>query len=271
MASNGFFDFGAALGGHDTSKIEQEAIRGVAGMESALIKAKKESDELNAIQEMRQTLIDNDVPEEQANIVSTLMRAGKNPEQLSGYQLDQQTMGFRDSAMDQAVEGDIDAMNPILSVLAQRPLTQNKIEGNTIINPFMSDANPRTTEIGDSVIETNEARAAKALRAPAPRASRPGRPTRDPVTSTAQQAIQNKYRRLMAEDGADRAALSAAMQAELDAVTAPQDITSMLADPVQLEAPVAAPVAAPPRGKPTEQKTIGGKLYSKINGQWYEQ
>lgn len=275
--NSGFFDFGKAIGGGglDIDKIERETVRDVASMESALARAKKERDEYNASQEIKQELIDNGLPETEASMVSTLFRAGKNPEQFSGYQMDQQTMGFRDDAAAAITDdGNLDLANQMISIAANKPLVQNKVEGNTIINPYAADANARTTEVGQSQIRANDARAAAAGR---PRAGAAPRAARDPIKEKLANEIISRYGKQMALEGADVGRLTMQRDKELAALglgplvapgTEPGivDIISGLNAGTMTEEQAATDLDVPEM-----RVTKGGKSYVKINGQWYEE
>lgn len=274
--SGGFFDFGKAIGGGglDINKIERDAVRDVASMESALSRAKKERDEYNASQEIKQTLIDSGADESEASLVSTLFRAGKNPEQYSGYQMDQQTMGFRDNAEAAVVDGDMDLANRMISIAGNKPLVQNKVEGNTIINPYAADANARTTGVGESVIRANDARGANYGK---PRAGAAPRAASDPIKNKLATEVISRYGRMMARDGADVAQLTAQRDKELAALglgplVAPGTEPGMVDIISGLNAgTMTEDQAAVGNDVPEMRVTKGGKSYVKINGQWFEE
>lgn len=276
--NSGFFDFGKAMtgGGLDIGKIERETVRDVASLESALSRAQKERDEYNASQEIKQTLLDSGASEEEASVVSTLMRAGKNPEQYSGYQTDQQTIGIRNQAVDAIGEEDMGLANMLLSAAANKPMTLNKVEGNTIISPYTEDANARTTDVGQSVVRANDARAANYGK-PRVSAAGSGRVARDPIKDKLANELISRYGKLMAQDGANVAQLTAQRDKELAALglgpliaegTEPSivdTLTGLNAGTITEEE------AAVGNDVPEARVSKGGKTYVKINGQWFEE
>lgn len=214
---SGWAKLGSVLGGVDTREAEQKGALGVANMESALMRARKQRDELNALADL-ETELAPVIGNELASMVATTMRAGKNPEQITGAQLDHQTFGLRDRAATAGGLGDLDAMNTLLAVAQNKPLVRNKVEGNTIIDPYMDDADAQTTEIGRALIGKTNAQAANVGR---PRAGATTRQPKDPrveLQSQLEKEVIARYSALMRREEADIPNLLARRDKELAAL-----------------------------------------------------
>lgn len=270
--TTGFQRFGASLFGQDTSEIEREVVRDVASMESALARARKERDEYQATQEMRQVLEDNGASPEEASVVSTLMRAGKNPEQYSGYRLDEQKREINMEAAEAARSGDLDMMNVLLAVQRGQPMERNKIDSNTIYDPYLEDARPRTTEVGEAQIRNYDERTA-------PRAAAAPKATVDPINKMLADEIIERYSRMMEMEDADIPNLTARRDKELAALGlgpliapgTPASITDVIAGLNGGTIVDDTPAGDTPEGPVEQRKTVRGKMYVKIAGNWYEE
>lgn len=284
--ADGWFRAGAALGGVDTSAAERQGAQSVASIESALMRARKQRDELNALDELSTEVGDMLGDEDLGRQFATILRAGKNPEQVTGAQLDLQRFGTTNDAVAAGTEGNVDLMNVLLSAASGKPMVQNKVEGNTIISPYTEDANARTTEIGAALAGKYDAQAAKAAMAPAPRARK------EPEAMLNEQLVKeviSRYSKLMARDGADVEQLMMQRDKEL-AKLGQGPLIAPGTDPgaraglaaanglpegaSDVDAAAAFAGAAGP-GVQAEQvqarKSIQGKMYVKINGEWFEE
>lgn len=76
-------------------------------------------------------------PQAQAQLVAYSTQADRNPQQLTGAQQDQQTMGFRESLMARALGAnpDVNGLNLGLGVLSGKPMTLSAVQGGTLIDP----------------------------------------------------------------------------------------------------------------------------------------
>jgi len=287
--STGWNKLGQAFGGFDTSEAEEQGALGVARVESALMKARKQRDELNALEELGTEIGDMVGDEDAGRQIATILRAGKNPEQVTGARLDMQRYGLTNEAATAGREGELDLMNVLLSAGAGKPMVRNKVEGNTIIDPFQADARPRTTDIGEAMAGAYDARAEAALR---PRTPSAGRASKAPEVQLQEQLVKeviSRYSKLMARDGADVQLLMSQRDKELAKLGAGPDIApgtdpgtraglaaANALPPGASEADAAAAFAgAAGPGVTTEQvearKSIQGKMYVKINGEWFEE
>lgn len=282
MATTGWARLGAAFGGGDTREAEQDAMLGTARVESALIDARKKRDELNAIEQLETDLADV-VGEEMARPFATMLRAGKNPEQVTDARLDNQRYDATASAQEAAQGGNLDLMNALLSVASGDPMVQNKVEGNTIISPYTQDARARTTDYGSRYLDNQAARAA--ARAPST-AERARRDPRAALNETMSKEIVARYGKLMAREGADVPALMLQRDKELAQIgmgphvaegtePAVADMIGALNNLPSNATPEQERDAARSSGVEVEQvearKTYRGKMYVKINGTWYEE
>lgn len=266
MAENtGWGKLGNALVGFDTSEAYREGAREAVDVESALMRARKQRDELNALDEVRAAMEDMP-PQEQA--IANMLLGGLNPNSFTSAQEDQQKMGFRDRAVTAAGTGDTDAANALLAA----------ISGRRIESPDLERAR----------IDTERARAERLRQAPAPRAGRSA-PTRVPQDETKKLLVQStirRYERLMAREGADIAALESQRDKELARLGVGPSIApdsspaerALLGDLNNLPpgATIDEEAAAAQRpGVGVERiearKTYQGKSYVKINGSWYEE
>ena len=155
----GFRDMGSVLfGGADTRGAYNKGAQGAAELETLLAKARMAKDQAMKRAEFRQTLIDNGVPPEQASIVDAAFGSDYNPEQLSGYQSDQQKMGLTGEAADLARDGNVDAMNNMLTVIDAKPRVRTNIQDKTMFDPYAApDQSVQTTPMGLADIVATQA------------------------------------------------------------------------------------------------------------------
>jgi len=91
--------------------------------------------------------------------LATVLNAGHNPMQVSGYGGDMQIQGFRQGALNEALNGDMQRANAHLAAIDGKPLKLTDIDEQNIINPYERDGWLGSTEIGQSQIGFNAARA----------------------------------------------------------------------------------------------------------------
>lgn len=275
--STGWGRLGAALGGlGNTHEAEQEAMLDAARVESALIKARKERDELNAIEALEADITEVVGDEGLARMFATSLRAGKNPEQITGGRLDTQKFDLTEEAATAGRGGDLDLMNTLLSAASGDPMTRNKVEGNTIIDPYMTDANPRVTPYGDQYLANQLA--GKVAKKPTVAQQAADNPTAA-LNDILVKEVISRYGKMMARDGADVESLTAARDRELAKLGVGPLIAEGTPPPVRdaisaltAGADESATVAAVPGAQNIQdRKTIRGKMYVKIDGTWYEE
>lgn len=155
----GFRDMGSVLfGGADTQGAYNKGAQGAAELETLLAKARMAKDQAMKRAEFRRTLEQNGVPPQQAAILDATFGGGYNPEQLSGYQSDQQKMGLTGEAADLARGGNVDAMNNILTVITGKPRERTQIEDKTMFDPYAApDQAVQTTPMGLADIVATQA------------------------------------------------------------------------------------------------------------------
>lgn len=75
-----------------------------------------------------------------AELVSSMLRAGIDPRQLSGFEKDRQGVDFRNQAMTTATAANHDdnLLNRMLMVISGKPADLTKVEGNMVLNPTMT-------------------------------------------------------------------------------------------------------------------------------------
>lgn len=155
----GFRDMGSVLfGGADTRGAYNKGAQGAAELETLLAKARMAKDQAMKRAEFRRTLEQNGVPPQQAAILDAAFGSDYNPEQLSGYQSDQQKMGLTGEAADLARGGNVDAMNNILTVITGKPRERTNIQDKTMFDPYAPpDQSVQTTPMGLADIVATQA------------------------------------------------------------------------------------------------------------------
>ena len=155
----GFRDMGSVLfGGADTRGAYNKGAQGAAELETLLAKARMAKGQALKRAEFRRTLEQNGVPPQQAAILDATFGSDYNPEQLSGYQSDQQKMGLTGEAADLARGGNVDAMNNILTVITGKPRERTNIQDKTMFDPYAApDQTVQTTPMGLADIVATQA------------------------------------------------------------------------------------------------------------------
>lgn len=152
---SGWSELGALLAGGARDDYARGQYKGNQ-LELAMMKAGQAREEAMARRSFAQRAYDEGKPE-----LADFFLAGGNPEQLSGYQLDQQKIGFGDSAMDlaRAPNTDIGELNEMLMVMGGKPYAPTRVQGNTILSTIDPNIAPQTTELGQAMIGTQNAHA----------------------------------------------------------------------------------------------------------------
>lgn len=77
---------------------------------------------------------------DRAGLVSAMLHAGRDPRQVSGYQKDQQAIGWGDQAWQEATSGnpDLNLINLMNTVRAGKHVDLTKIQDHTALNPMVT-------------------------------------------------------------------------------------------------------------------------------------
>jgi len=94
--------------------------------------------------------------------LATVLNAGHNPMQVSGYGGDMQIQDLRQGALNQALGGNLPGANAHLAAINGKPLNLTAIDGQNIINPWVPDGYQGPTDIGQAQIRYNAAQASAA-------------------------------------------------------------------------------------------------------------
>lgn len=171
MANNGWSQFGAALAGNDLRRnaLYEQGATGVARLEGLLSEARRKRDEETGYAAITPDAIAaarND-PNAQASLVSAMFHAGRNPEQLSGYQRENLGTTIQQDAYDRVRNGaSVADVNPLLTVFAGKPVEVSNVRDGVSYNPYVAPDQNRfdPTQVGMAQIMQRgaEADAAKA-------------------------------------------------------------------------------------------------------------
>lgn len=164
---SGWSQLGAALGGGPQMKQQayQYGVMQGAQQASLLEQAVERRNKNLALAAITPEALQAQDPAGQASVLATLLRSGIDPRQLSGYENQQQTTGFRQSAMAEALKptgvSDQNMLNRELAVLHGQPVTLSAVQGGVSLNPQVTpDQNAFTpTDIGQALIGADNARA----------------------------------------------------------------------------------------------------------------
>lgn len=172
---SGWATLGAALGGANNGMRQQmlfnQGAEQGARMENLLGEARRRRDENLAFQSITPQSIQAAMstadpitgqpytPEAanaiQGTLVSSLLHAGINPQQFSGYLKDQQGIGFRNSAMKAATDPNtsLDSLNRRMIVIGDKPVELTKVEGNAVLNPYATPDSQtvKMTDLGQAM------------------------------------------------------------------------------------------------------------------------
>jgi len=166
MATNGWAALGEAFagGGDRNERAYQQGQGRAAQLASLLAGAQIKRDEAMAREQLQESLTGAGVAPEQAGLLSTALRGGFNPAQISGYQGDVQEQGFRGDAVARALAGDWGGSNANLMGVANGPVDLASIQGqNLITNRLLPGGGGiSTTEQGRAGIAADAARSAAA-------------------------------------------------------------------------------------------------------------
>ena len=171
---NGWEKLGAALAGvsdADREDIRTRTINALAARDYNVERAKGAIMKQRELESLGETFRELGI--DSAEAVANAERAGVNLNTLYGGLGKRQEMGFRQAAVDAP---SLSAANIPLRGLANKPIETVKIAGQTVYNPYaesLGEALGPTTEIGQSTIRANNARAqASIINANKPRSSR---------------------------------------------------------------------------------------------------
>ena len=166
MATNGWATLGEAFagGGDRNDRAYQQGQGRAAQLASLLAGAQIKRDEAMAREQLQESLTGAGVAPEQAGLLSTALRGGFNPAQISGYQGEVQEQGFRGDAVARALAGDWGGSNANLMGVANGPVDLASIQGqNLITNRLLPGGGGiSTTEQGRAGIAADAARSAAA-------------------------------------------------------------------------------------------------------------
>lgn len=192
----GWQDFGKLLGGGvNTTDAYQRGQTKAAQLEQLIADAKVKRSKAAALDNMAGALVKLDMPAD----LATVLAAGYNPEQLSGYMGDVQAQRFRGDAASRALAGDWDGANAALMGVASGPQQLAKVEGQNLLdNVFLTGGGGITTTdqawpVSVSTMPPPPPRAPApptAMRAPMRPASALGSPRRSSTCSGAGSGIR---------------------------------------------------------------------------------
>jgi len=94
--------------------------------------------------------------------LATVLNAGHNPMQVSGYGGDMQIQDFRRGALNEALNGDLQSANAFLAAINGKPLELTDIRGQNTINPYAENGWRGVTPIGKKQMEYTAAQASAA-------------------------------------------------------------------------------------------------------------
>ena len=149
---------GTAAGGNDSYS------RGVskqAQLAQLLAGAQIKQDEAMARDELLGSMIANGTARPEAAMLSTMLRMGTDPRQLSGYRGDVQTQGFQSEAMDAARSGNVPLLNDIMTAISGKPRQTVNMSEGTLYDPYGAvGQSVNVTPVGQSTIGQRNAAAA---------------------------------------------------------------------------------------------------------------
>jgi len=155
-AIQGGMTLAGAFGNGDD--VYQRQMSQSAQMESLLAQARLRRQQEQAREQLAELLPQLGAPP----ALATVLNAGHDPRQISGYGGDMQTQRFREGALNEALNGNLPRSNAYLAAIDGKPLPLTKIEGNSIVNPYTLDGYQGPTAIGQSQIGHNDAQASAA-------------------------------------------------------------------------------------------------------------
>lgn len=156
MASNGWEQLGAALGGDSEAAYQKGRALG-AQTEAALAKARADVDETKAKMEAEEALVANGVPRTQARAMSTIFRGGGGIGDLGQAMLRNQEFDFRQKAGDPSLP--FDQRNIALQGVTNAPVERFGTAGEGMIQDKFSNEQPMVTPIGEAMIGQRNAAA----------------------------------------------------------------------------------------------------------------
>jgi hypothetical protein len=166
---SGWGDLGAALAGNGGSS----DLAGIRGYQLGLETARRRLSIDEALYEERKRR-DEEIGRQ--NLVESARRAGDddlanfflqstNPASIGNYRIDRQKLQHGDAAWSAATapNADMNAVNRMLAVMSGKPVDLTKIEGNTVLNPTVTQDQQhlQTNDIGQAMIAATNALAAQ--------------------------------------------------------------------------------------------------------------
>ena len=146
----GYANLGEAIFGRNNRQgAYNQGAQQAAQLELVLAKARQEVDQARKRAQYREALIQGGVDPQQAAILDATFGSGYNPEQMSGYQTDQQRIGLTGEAAGFARGGDIDTMNNLLTVIDGKPRVRTNITQGMAYDPYAAPQQAmQTTPVG---------------------------------------------------------------------------------------------------------------------------
>jgi len=155
-AIQGGMTLAGAFGNGDD--VYQRQMSQTAQMENLLAQARQRRQQEQAREQLAELL-----PQLGASpALATVLNAGHDPRQISGYGGDMQTQRFREGALNEALNGNLPRSNAYLAAIDGKPLPLTKIDEQNIVNPYALDGYQGPTAIGQSQITRNQSSASAA-------------------------------------------------------------------------------------------------------------
>jgi hypothetical protein len=144
--ADGWNELGSALGGGGAlrqAQAYQAGATGTARLETLLAEARRKRDEDMAFSQITPDAIAaGNTPGGSANLLSALLHAGRDPRQFSGYQREALGTDIQRDAYGQVKSGaGIDAVNPLLAVMAGKPVELSNVKDGVSYNPYVTPTN----------------------------------------------------------------------------------------------------------------------------------
>ncbi|MFV0411496.1 MAG: hypothetical protein ACK5LJ_17895 [Paracoccus sp. (in: a-proteobacteria)] len=155
---DGWGKLGAAMfGGPDIEGARMQGQAAGADLAHKMARAQRTRDEAIAFERLQKL-----AAEQGDDMLSAMFGAGVDPRQLSGYNMDNQGIDQRSELWEMMQGGaGVDELNPGLAVLSGKPVAVQKSLGQGVMtrNAYDSSSEPVITDLGQSMIGANDARA----------------------------------------------------------------------------------------------------------------
>lgn len=164
--ANGWGTLGAVLGGGGQLKQQAYQMGMTQGAQSAdlLEQAVERRNKNLALAAVTPEAIQSTDPNGQASLLAALLKGGIDPRQLSGYQTQEQALGYNNSAMAEALKptgtADQNLLNRELAVISGKPVNLSNVQDGVTYNPQVTPDQNRfaPTDIGQALIGADNAR-----------------------------------------------------------------------------------------------------------------